>query len=148
MMRMRGSRVLTTFALGWLLGACATSSDAVAQAPEATPPAAALDGPALYRRHCLACHQADGGGVPNMQPPILGSAWVKGAPQPLALFVMTGGFNSASRKESDVGNVMPAFPQLSNEELAALLTYVRQKFGDGTGPVTAADVRDARKSVP
>jgi mono/diheme cytochrome c family protein len=137
-----------SLAFAWLLAGCATSSEALAQTPEAAPPPVALDGQALYRRHCLACHQADGGGVPNMQPPILDSAWVKGAPQPLALFVMTGGFNSASRKDSDVGNVMPAFPQLSNEELAALLTYVRQKFGDGTGPVTAADVRDARKSVP
>ena len=83
-----------------------------------------------------------------MQPAILGSAWVKGAPQPLALFVMTGGFNSAERKDSEAGNVMPAFAQLSDEELAALLTYVRDKFGDGAGPVSLGDVAEARKGVP
>ena len=52
-------------------------------------------------KHCLTCHQADGGGVPNMQPAIAGGTWVKGDARALALFVMTGGFDSAARKDSD-----------------------------------------------
>lgn len=135
-----------------LIAACASAAEAPpVKQPIAAPFAAtavAVDGQAVYRRHCLTCHQADGGGVPNMQPAILGSTWVKGEPQPLALFVMTGGFNSAERKDSEAGNVMPAFAQLSNEELAALLTYVRGKFGDGAGPVSVGEVAEARKSVP
>ena len=103
-------------------------------------------GQLLYNKHCLACHQADGGGVPNMQPAIAGGHWVKGDARALALFVMSGGFDSASRKESDVGNVMPPFRQLPDADLAAILTFIRQKFGDGSSPVSAADVTEARSS--
>jgi mono/diheme cytochrome c family protein len=105
-------------------------------------------GQLLYNRHCLTCHQADGGGVPNMQPAIAGGTWVKGDARALAMFVMSGGFDSASRKDSDVGNVMPPFRQLEDADLAAILTYIRQKFGDGGSPVTAADVAAVRGSDP
>jgi mono/diheme cytochrome c family protein len=104
-------------------------------------------GQLLYNKHCLTCHQADGGGVPNMQPAIAGGTWVKGDARALAMFVMSGGFDSASRKDSDVGNVMPPFRQLENADLAAILTYIRQKFGDGGSPVSAEDVAAARTSL-
>ena len=83
-----------------------------------------------------------------MQPAIAGGTWVKGDARALALFVMSGGFDSASRKDSDVGNVMPPFRQLPDADLADILTYIRQKFGDGASPVTAADVAEARGSDP
>ena len=116
---------------------------AAANAPADEP----AQGASLYNKHCLACHQADGGGVPNMQPAIAGGTWVKGDARALALFVMSGGFDSASRKNSDVGNVMPPFLKLPNEDLAAILSYIRQKFGDGASPVSAADVAAARTSL-
>jgi mono/diheme cytochrome c family protein len=105
-------------------------------------------GQQLYGSHCLSCHQADGGGVPNMQPAITGGTWVTGDARALALFVMTGGFDSAERKESANGNVMPAFRQLPDAELAAILTFIRQKFGNGASAVSAADVSEARASLP
>ena len=64
------------------------------------------------------------------------------------MFVMTGGFNSAERKESESHNVMPAFRQLPDAELAAILTYIRREFGNGSSPVTEADVAAVRKSLP
>ena len=115
-----------------------------ALAPADEPP----PGQKLYARHCLSCHQADGYGVPNMQPAIAGGTWVKGDAQALALFVMSGGFDSASRKESENGNVMPPFRQLSDDDLAGILSYIRAKFGPGAPPVTAADVAEARKNLP
>lgn len=118
----------------------------------ATPAAANADtrpvGQKLYARHCLPCHQADGGGVPNMQPAIAGGTWVKGDAQALALFVMSGGFNSAERKDSANGNVMPPFRQLADDELAQILTYIREKFGPGASPVSAAEVAAAREKLP
>jgi hypothetical protein len=83
-----------------------------------------------------------------MQPAIAGGTWVQGDARALALFVMSGGFDSASRKDSDVGNVMPPFRQLPDADLAAILTYIRQKFGNGASPVTAAEVAEARKNLP
>jgi len=82
-----------------------------------------------------------------MQPAIAGGAWVKGDARALALFVMTGGFDSAARKDSAEGNVMPPFRQLGDADLAGILTYIRQKFGDGASPVTAAEVAEARTSL-
>jgi len=136
---------------GWcirtiLWGAClggAAPANAAGPAPDSRPA-----GQRLYGEHCLSCHQADGGGVPNMQPAIAGGTWVKGDARPLAMFVMSGGFDSASRKDGSVGNVMPPFRQLADADLAEILTYIRQKFGDGASPVTAAEVAEARRSLP
>jgi mono/diheme cytochrome c family protein len=132
-----------------LLAACAAAhgDDRPAAAPAAAPQEK-TSGQQLYGRHCLSCHQADGGGVFNMQPPIKGGTWVTGDPRPLALFVMTGGFDSAARKDSDNGNVMPAFRQVSDDELAQILTFIRAKFGNGASPVSAALVAEARASLP
>jgi mono/diheme cytochrome c family protein len=82
-----------------------------------------------------------------MQPAITGGTWVQGDARALALFVMTGGFDSADRKEGESHNVMPAFRQLPDQELAALLTYIRQKFGKGASPVSPAEVAEARSTL-
>ena len=131
-------------ALCLLLAACVATGEDKPAAPAADKAA----GQQLYAKNCLSCHQSDGYGVPNMQPAITGGAWVKGEGAALALFVMTGGFNSAERKESESHNVMPAFRQLPDAELAAILTYIRQKFGGGAPPVSEADVAEVRKTLP
>lgn len=148
----RGSFVcLVTFVAVHFAG-CAASESAEDVAPAETRSTATAPlvprGEQLYATHCLSCHQADGGGVPNMQPSILDSPWVTGDPKALALFVMSGGFDSANRKDSAVDNVMPEFRQLSDDELAGVLSYVRQAFGDGAPPVTPAEVAEARASLP
>lgn len=121
------------------LGACASSG----------PAKAAVDpGQSAYAQNCLACHQADGTGVRGFQPALVGSPWVRGDVQALATFVLTGGFDSGSRKESANENVMPPFRQLDDATLAAILTYVRQAFGDRAGPVTSGDVALARSHLP
>jgi mono/diheme cytochrome c family protein len=121
------------------------AASALGETPAAGPAPA---GQRLYGQHCLGCHQADGGGVPNLQPAIAGGTWVKGDVRALALFVMTGGFNSAERKDGESHNVMPSFRQLADAELAEILTYIRQKFGDGAAPVSAAEVAAARATLP
>ena len=144
-----------TFSLLLVLAAASAAADEpvapkTAAAPAATATAADSRPPGeqLYRRHCLSCHQADGWGVPNMQPAIVGGTWVKGDAKALALFVMTGGFGSAERKDSAVSNVMPPFRQLSDEDLAGILTYIRAKFGEGAPAVSPADVAAARETLP
>lgn len=145
--------------LAWLLGAASAQAggDAPPAAAPVTPsttaaPAAKPDtrtpGERLYARHCLPCHQSDGYGVPDMQPAIVGGQWVKGDPKALAMFVMTGGFGSAERKDSANGNVMPEFRQLPDADLAEILTFIRAKFGGGAPAVSAADVTAARADLP
>lgn len=127
--------VLTCIAV---LGGCARNPDK---------PIAVVDGEAAYRANCLACHQADGRGVPYFQPPLVDGPWVMGEPQALAAFVLTGGFNSGERKEGPNENVMPDFTQLDDATLAALLTYVRARFGHNAGPVKPDIVTLARQSI-
>ena len=102
-------------------------------------PAAAQDGAALYATHCLTCHQADGNGVPFMQPPLVGSEMLSGPAEGLIAFVLTG-----NQGPSDWGNPMGSFAGLSDAELAAVLTYSRQAYGEA-GPVEpdlVAEIRD------
>jgi mono/diheme cytochrome c family protein len=150
-------KCLTASAL--MLAACASSGEtppggapaSSTAATSASPPAVGAPvnaGQQAYARNCLSCHQADGYGVPNMQPAITDGSWVKGDARALALFVMTGGFGSAERKDSVSHNVMPSFRQLPDQELADVLTYIRQKFGKGASPVSAADVAEARATLP
>lgn len=132
-------RIAAVLLMAIPLGACAGSA----------PVRAAADaGQSAYAEHCLACHQADGTGVRGFQPALVGSPWVRGDVQALATFVLTGGFDSASRKESANENVMPPFRQLDDATLAAILTYVRQAFGEHAGPVSADAVALARSHLP
>jgi mono/diheme cytochrome c family protein len=126
----------------------ATACVAADPAPVAPPPVADNDGQVLYGKHCLTCHQADGYGVPNLQPAIVGGTWVGGDSRALALFVLTGGFDSASRKDGENHNVMPAFARLTDAEIAGILTFIRRKFGMGASPVSEADVAEARTNLP
>ena len=108
---------------------------------------AAPDGEKVYEDNCLACHMADGMGVPRMQPPLVGGMWVMGDPQTLAAFVMSGGFDSANRLDGQGENTMPMFAALDDASLAAVLTYIRDKFGNHAGPVTVDDVKAARQTI-
>jgi mono/diheme cytochrome c family protein len=117
-------------------------------AATAGPPASAASGQSAYAGNCLACHQADGAGVRGFQPALVGSPWVRGDIQALATFVLTGGFDSGARKGGANENVMPPFRHLDDATLAAILTYVRQTFGEHAGPVSAADVALARSHLP
>jgi len=75
-----------------------------------------------------------------MNPALLGSAWVTGGAEALAGFVLTGGFSSAV--------LMARFDYLSDAELAAILTYVRDAFGAQAGAVSVEDVARARAQFP
>lgn len=116
--------------------------------PDTLPPATtadALQGQALYVQHCLLCHQQDGGGVPNMQPSLLENNLVAGEPGPLIEIVLKGigGLPPALPDSGDYGVVMPGLPTLSDEEIANLLTYIRQAFSPAE-PVTPEMVAAVR----
>lgn len=91
-------------------------------------------GEGIYNEHCAACHQADGKGIAGVFPAIADSALVKGLAAEHAKVVLQG------------KNVMPAFSStLSDEELAAVITYQRNAFGNNVGDaVQPKDVRSYR----
>lgn len=97
------------------------------------------DGEAIYVRDCLACHMADGRGVPGMNPPLAGSPWVTGPADSLAGFVLTGGFGPQV--------LMARFDYLSDAELAALLTYIRSAFAGIDETISAERIAAVRSQL-
>ena len=89
---------------------------------------------------------ADGNGVPFLQPPIKGSAWISAAdPQPLLSLILRGSpVMGEAAKAFD--NDMPPLDRFSDAEIAAVATYVRQRFAAApiAEPVTPAQVAIAR----
>ena len=110
--------------------------------------AAAQSGEQIYATRCAACHQADGSGVPDMFPPLAGSAWVVGDPARPIRIVLQGLEGDVEVKGETYNGTMPPWGAALNDgEVAALLTYVRSHFGNKSGPVTAAQVTAVRAAT-
>ncbi|MDP2316400.1 MAG: cytochrome c [Pseudomonadota bacterium] len=109
---------------------------------------AAVDGAAVYGTRCAACHQADGKGIAGAFPPLAGSPWPTGdAGVPIRL-VLHGLQGPIDVLGTPYQGVMPAFAaQLSDAEIAAVVTHVRGSFGNAAGPVTEAQVAEVRAAT-
>jgi mono/diheme cytochrome c family protein len=103
-------------------------------------------GKAIYEQTCLPCHQADAGGVPGMNPPLRKSPYVQGAPVRLIGIVLQG-LNDGVEIDGDTySNPMPAFGSvLKDQEIADVLSYLRNHFGNKAGPVSKPQVTKIRK---
>lgn len=110
----------------------------------------AARGGRIYGALCLTCHQADGGGVPMMQPPIDGSAIVLGDPAPLVELILrgVGGGGIALDASGEWPQAMGGYASMPDADIAAVTTYIRQAWGNDAGPVTAAFVAEQRASLP
>lgn len=116
-----------------------------AQAASARVPVA---GDAIFSAICLPCHQAGGVGVPGKYPPLAGSEWLAKDGAVAARIVLNGLQGPIQVKGNTYINEMPALgSQLEDDEIAAVLTYVRGAWGNKSGPVTAETVGKIRKSI-
>jgi glucose/arabinose dehydrogenase/mono/diheme cytochrome c family protein len=107
--------------------------------------AADAAGAALYSQACAVCHMADGTGVPNLQPALVGSKVLAGDPAVLVRLLLYGPDKALPPDRTrDSANQMPVFDTLTNDEMAALLTYLRRRFGNLSEAVTAAQVGAVR----
>ena len=110
----------------------------------AQPQAGAADGRQLFGVHCVACHQAHGRGLPGVFPPLDGSEWVKGEARVLANIVLHGVNGEMTVLGQSYKGAMPAFAQLSDAELAALLSHVRANWSNQAAPLSAALIAQER----
>lgn len=95
-----------------------------------------LDGKAIFTKNCAACHQATGRGIQGAFPPLAGSAFVMGAPSEVATVLLKG------------RGGMPDFSaSLEDEQIAAVLSYVRSSWGNKAEPLAAADVTALRTTL-
>ena len=113
-------------------------------------PAGKVDMVALGRRTfqntCQACHQENGLGVPGQFPPLAGSEWVlAGNPSRIIRIVLDGFTGPVSVKGQAFSSAMvPWRDTLTDQQIAAALTYVRQAWGNQAAPVTEAQVKTLR----
>jgi mono/diheme cytochrome c family protein len=104
-------------------------------------------GKKVYDTYCLTCHQADGAGVPRMNPPLIKTTYVLGDKKRLINIILKG-FNESVEINGDYyDNPMPAQPQLNDQQIADVLTYVRNSFGNKASVVTLAEVKVERAKL-
>lgn len=105
-------------------------------------------GEAAYARTCAACHQTDGSGVDGAFPPLDGSAFATGDASKairIVLHGMTGPVTVPGK--ADVNSLMPPVTGLSDDEIAAVLTYVRHAWTNDAPEVSTEEVRQVRTAT-
>ena len=125
------------------------STEQPEETADATQPAASENplGEKIYKQYCFACHQMDGNGVPGTFPPITETEWVNGDKERLITLVINGMEGPIEVKGETYNSVMTPHGFLSDEEIAAVLTYVRSNFGNNSSAVTVEEVQQVRASL-
>lgn len=101
-------------------------------------------GKTLYDNNCLTCHQADGSGVPGMNPPLSNVDWVTGNKERLIRVVINGLTTPLEIDGETYHNPMPSHKHLTDKEVADVLSYIRSSFGNKATAVTAEEVKKIR----
>jgi mono/diheme cytochrome c family protein len=115
-------------------------------APVAPPKGAPVDGAAIFSARCAACHQAGGAGLPGVFPPLAGSEWVVGEEKVVVLAVLRGISGTLTVKGAKYNGAMPTFAaQLTDDEIAGVLTYLRANFGNQAAAIAGDRVAALRK---
>jgi mono/diheme cytochrome c family protein len=117
--------------------------------PKSGAVAAAAQGKKVYETVCGICHGNDGMGKPAMAPPLAGSEWVIAAGFHRLAQIPLNGLNGNLQVEGKDWNLnmAPMGANLSDADLAAVLTYIRTSWGNKAGPVSADDVKTIRAAV-
>lgn len=110
-------------------------------------PAAMKRGAIVYKEYCQTCHQATGLGLGVVFPPVAKSDYLKSTPvAKIIKEVVNGKSGKIKVNGKEYNGVMAPMPaKYSAEDVASVLTYVYNSFGNSGGVVTAAAVR---KAVP
>jgi len=143
-----GSRAALSLAVA---GSLALSAPAWAQqvhqaevAGAASVAAQVADGKAVFEVACMACHQADGKGLPGAFPPLAGSDYLLKDKDRAVGVVVNGLQGEVVVNDIKYNSVMPAMTQLSDKEIADALTYAMNSWGNAGGAVTVAQVAGVR----
>lgn len=131
----------------WLGCAETESEAAAAYEPSRT---TILAGQRLYTESCLVCHQHDGSGVPGFQPPLIGSSLLAGEVEPLIEYMLLGSQASPRPPSLDgeiYASVMPPYANLTDRDLAAVLTFCRDRWAPDAPPVGPDEVAAVRAAI-
>ncbi len=106
-----------------------------------------VTGAKVYDIYCRACHQKDGKGDGLRFPPLDNSEWVGGDKKRLIRVLLNGLEGTIEVKGKPYNSLMPSQSFLSDEEIAQVLTYIRQNFGNDASEVNTGEVNKLRSAV-
>ena len=93
---------------------------------------------------CLSCHMAGGAGVPHLNPPLINTTYVLGDKAKLIKIVLNG-FNEDVEINGQIySNTMTPHSDLTDRQIANVLTYTRKSFGNKASSISAAEVKRVR----
>ncbi len=156
---MQMTRILQCAVTLLVLSACGGGGDDDDRTPAAgsgdagatTAQAAAPNGESLYQQRCSSCHQANGQGSPGVYPPLAGSEYAAAANSGVPIRIVLHGLQGPiTVKGQEFNSLMPAYGlgiTMSDDEVAAVLTYVRSSWGNTASAVTAHDVHEVREET-
>lgn len=101
----------------------------------------------VYRNYCASCHQADGAGIPQMYPPLQQTEWTEGDAGRLIRLVLHGMSGPIEVNGESYNGVMPPHRHLSDDQVAAVLSFIRTNFGNTAERVSAEDVQSVREAT-
>ena len=105
-------------------------------------------GAAIYADECAGCHAANGKGASGLFPSLNGSPAVQQADPTTLLHVVLRGARSAATDGAPTGAAMPQFDWILNDDqVAAVLTYIRNAWGNAAPAVDAVEVGKARHAL-
>ena len=104
-------------------------------------------GAAVYARTCIACHQPTGLGLPPVFPPLANAPIVAGNPELPVKFILQGLMGPITVNGMTYNSMMPPVAGVSDADIADVLTYVRQSFGNQANAVTADQVKAIRAAT-
>src|SRR5512137_2340836 len=143
-----GSRAAISLAVA---GSLALAAPARAQqvhqaevAGAASVAAQVAEGKKVFEITCMACHQADGKGMPGAFPPLAGSDYLLKDKDRAVGVVVNGLQGEVVVNGNKFNSVMPAMTQLSDKEIADALTYAMNSWGNAAGTVTTSQVAAMR----
>ena len=98
-------------------------------------------GQAVYSRTCIACHQPTGMGLPPVFPPLAGSEWIAKSASIAVRNIVNGMLGPVTVKGTTYNSMMPPVAGVTDKDIADVVTYVNNSWGN-TGPVvTEAEVK-------
>jgi len=105
-------------------------------------------GAAIYRDQCSACHGLDGKGIAELFPSVADSSMVKSGDPTTSIRIVLRGARSVGTTAQPTAPGMPAYgKQLDDDEVAAVLTYMRNTWGGAAAAVTSGQVSDVRRDT-
>jgi mono/diheme cytochrome c family protein len=114
-------------------------------APEVVTVTPAQLGKKVFNQICITCHQATGQGIPGVFPPLAGSDWAQGSEERIIRIVLHGLNGKITVSGKDFENAMASLGgTLKDEQIANVLTYVRQEWGNNAPAVSAETVAKIR----